>query len=410
MSHSISGCPVWTAVNNVPAQYEWLAKDENCEVAIIGAGVTGAMCAEKFAHEGVDTILLDTGTVGGSQTSISFGTLQYDGGTTMVELTKKYGCDEAAEIFSLYASAINNIEKMSGDLSCDVGFVRRNSIYYTNEEAFGSSMRREFLVRKHNNFDVKFLKENLNTEQFSFNMKAGIYSNGLAAEVDPYRFTHELVKKAVSEGVRVYENSRIESIMRENNSLVLYSNTHYKITAKKVIIASGMEASKFVGGFCRGRNVSFSVATKPVSEFSGWQGREILFSDDCKNLFVRTTQDNRIIISCVEKGLIDQNGKLGGIIAFPQYLCSKYSSLEETLKTMFPAIRNIKSEYRYAGSYMTVPDGLPIIGEHPDYPNFYFAMCTGSNGIVFAEIASRLLLTLYSGRGTLEILHFRPDR
>ena len=49
MTDLVHGNPLWTAINAVPVQYPWLEKDETCEVAVVGAGLTGAMIAYQFA-------------------------------------------------------------------------------------------------------------------------------------------------------------------------------------------------------------------------------------------------------------------------------------------------------------------------------------------------------------------------
>ena len=40
----------WTSVNEAPAQYPWLAQDITCEIAIIGGGMTAALCAMPEAE------------------------------------------------------------------------------------------------------------------------------------------------------------------------------------------------------------------------------------------------------------------------------------------------------------------------------------------------------------------------
>ena len=42
--------PIWTRINKPPAQYPWLSDDVECEVCVIGGGITGAIAAARLAE------------------------------------------------------------------------------------------------------------------------------------------------------------------------------------------------------------------------------------------------------------------------------------------------------------------------------------------------------------------------
>ena len=69
----------WTSVNEAPAQYPWLAQDITCEIAIIGGGMTAALCAMRFAQAGYDTVMLGAEPVGYGGTAVSSGMMSVDG-------------------------------------------------------------------------------------------------------------------------------------------------------------------------------------------------------------------------------------------------------------------------------------------------------------------------------------------
>ena len=65
--------PLWPSVDTIPAQYPWLSADETCEVAVLGGGVTAAMCALRFAEAGIDTVLVSASPVGFGGSACSSG-------------------------------------------------------------------------------------------------------------------------------------------------------------------------------------------------------------------------------------------------------------------------------------------------------------------------------------------------
>ena len=77
---------------------------------------------------------------------------------------------------------------------------------------------------------------------------------------------------------------------------------------------------------------------------------------------------------------------------------------------MFPGIRGIEVEYRFTGAMASTTDGLPIIGGMAQHEEWYFALCPGVGGMLWAEVASRLLTALYKGETCEELALFAPSR
>ena len=54
-----SGYPWWPVRNGLLRDYPPLLADGECEVAVIGAGITGALIAHAMVAAGLDTVVLD---------------------------------------------------------------------------------------------------------------------------------------------------------------------------------------------------------------------------------------------------------------------------------------------------------------------------------------------------------------
>lgn len=396
--------PFWTSIDSVPAQYPWLANDVTCEVAVIGAGVSGAMCAMRFAHEDINCVLLDGETVAGGQTAASAGILYYYPGASIRRLAKEKGMDESVRLFELCSSAINNVEKICAELGSAAAFRRRDLFAFSQEGRCAEDMKKEYLIRLHNGFPIELLDEKACEDKFAFPIKAGLYSHNQGGEVNPFMFTHALVEKAQGMGARVYENSPIEAIVQTPEGCSIYCRNGNKVRCKKVIIATGYESNDYGTVFPAVRSANFTVVTEPVQDFSGWYNRCILESHDDRGFVVRSTEDNRIIISGLNTICLDSGNRFSGLVDFPSMLEERrFRELENKLTELFPAIRGIRPEYCYKTDLVESRDGLPVIGVDRKNPNCYYALTGGINGIVGAEIASRLLLGLYSKNATQEL-------
>lgn len=88
----------------------------------------------------------------------------------------------------------------------------------------------------------------------------------------------------------------------------------------------------------------------------------------------------------------------------------KYELLLNKLKKLFPEVSNTEVEYKFSGYFGETKDGLPYIGECVDYPNCYFCLGYGSNGILYSNIGAKLLKELYRGNYCNELNLFRLDR
>ena len=63
----------------------------------------------------------------------------------------------------------------------------------------------------------------------------------------------------------------------------------------------------------------------------------------------------------------------------------KSKNLEKKLSKLFSNYE-FRTDFSWAGTFGTTQDGLPYIGEHPDFQNTYFVLGFGGNGITFSVV------------------------
>lgn len=394
MTQKVAGAPFWTETAAFTGQYPYLTENIDCDVAVVGGGITGALCAYYLQKAGVDTVLVDAGVLGYGSTSVSPSMMQYEVDYSLGELAEYIGIERAARVFRACARAIDQIEALTKELQADVGFSRRDCFFYTSEEKQARDLKDEYLLRRHNGFPVDLMSSSEAENKFSFRVEKGIYTAGMGGEIDPYRFTQELVKAAVEDGLRVYENTSVETVTSNDCGIQLETKMHNMIHAKKMVNATGLAAAKDAGHLASMRT-SFCVVTRPVSGFQGWYQRCLIRDDDEPYTYMHTTADNRLLIGGLDSSFLDAEGKLAGFIHMPSAVQRKYDLLEHRLLSMFTGIPNIQAEFRFAGIYGETCDGLPYIGENPKFPNIYYDICCGANGVVFAELAAEIISDLY---------------
>lgn len=394
MAQSVVGIPYWTATTKVPNQYPYLAEDIHCEIAVVGGGITGALCAYSLQQAGIDTVLVDSGLIGYGSTSVSSSIMMYDIDYNINCLKDLIGIEKAVRAYRACMRGLDEIEKITRDLGANVGFARRDSFYYTPDSCGAENIKQEYLIRRHHDFPVEFFDNVKAAEHFSFRVEAGIYAQGAAAEIDPYRFTQALVSEAAEIGLRVFENTAVETVTPDFGGISLETSTRHIIHAKKMVNATGLTAAKEVGHIAQPRT-TFCVVTSPVDDFTGWYNRCIIRDDSEPYIYLRTLPDNRILIGGLDSAYIDSSGTLAKFINVPSMVQRKYDQLEQKLISMMTDIDNIIAEYRFCGTTGDTGDGLPYIGTRPGFPNVYYDICCGSNGIVFAQLGADIIRDLY---------------
>ena len=66
-----SGHPFWPLEHGLIGAFPALLGDLSCDVAVIGAGITGALIARELAASGLDVVVLDRREAGWGSTSAS---------------------------------------------------------------------------------------------------------------------------------------------------------------------------------------------------------------------------------------------------------------------------------------------------------------------------------------------------
>src|SRR5215210_7988800 len=102
---------VWMATAEVPAQSE-LAENLECDVAIVGAGISGMTTAYLLAREGKRVIVLDDGPIGGGMTERTTAHLVTALDDRYYELERLHGERRARLAAESHRAAIDRIESI----------------------------------------------------------------------------------------------------------------------------------------------------------------------------------------------------------------------------------------------------------------------------------------------------------
>ncbi|HAU81325.1 MAG TPA: amino acid oxidase, partial [Stenotrophomonas sp.] len=94
-----SGYPFWAVRNGLMHAFPPLEKDLNCEVLVVGGGISGALIADELCAHGHGVALIEQRDIGWGSTAASTALLQYEIDTHLIDLAQRYGENAAVQAY-----------------------------------------------------------------------------------------------------------------------------------------------------------------------------------------------------------------------------------------------------------------------------------------------------------------------
>ncbi|MFT4031890.1 MAG: FAD-dependent oxidoreductase [Siphonobacter sp.] len=375
-----SDLPYWSTKNGIIRAYPSLQQDTETDIAIIGAGITGALVGYELMKSGFEVTLLDCRHVGMGSTSASTALLQYEIDTHLTKLQELYGPRVANRSYLLCLEAIDKIHDLCREVQAEHEFQYRKSLYYASYKKHVPTLRKEFEARKAIGIEVSWLTESDLAPELT--APAAILSEK-AAQVDPYQLAHALLAKMLEKGCKVHNQTKVIAIEHKKNGVILSTKAGFNVMARNVVIAGGYESQKWLSQPVEQLHASYAIISEPSNALKGLLKDTLIWETARPYLYMRTTSDGRILVGGRDDDFYAPEKR-------DKRVFKKGSLLEADFKKHFPDIP-IHIDFRWAGTFAETKDGLPYIGIHPERPHTYFALGFGGNGITFSSIAADLI-------------------
>lgn len=380
----------WPLKNGLIQDFPSLQCSTKADIIVMGCGISGALVADQLCKEGFDVIMLDKRHSGFGSTSASTALLQYEIDTPLRELIKKVGIDHAVRSYKLCLQSISDLEKLSLKFNKKSDFKRRPSFQFTSTKSDLSKHQEEYQLRKtHKISDTSWLHPKDIKEKFGFNKLGGIYSKD-GAQVDPFKLTHHLIKSHWKKNLRVFDNTEVVAIEHRKNGILIKTDTGYKVSARKLVIACGYESQKYVPKKIEIHKSTYAIVSEVMDQKKFWFKNALIWETANPYIYLRTTTDHRILIGGKDDDFYNPKKR-------DSSLPLKVKLLEKSFNKLYPTIP-FKTDYKWAGTFCGTKDGLPYIGSIPERPHTYFALGFGGNGITFSMIAAQIITDLISSR------------
>lgn len=396
-----SGAPFWLVKNGVRDVGQPLEANAVADVAIVGAGLTGAFVADALSAQGLDVIVVDRNEPATGSSGASTALVMYDLDIGLVELTRMAGEDDARRIYRMSRRAVDVLTQAAFSLG-GCGLALRDSACLASDESAGGALRAEADARRRMGLAAEFLDRSEAESRIGVPAPHGALLAGGGAQLDPLRLTNALLQRAERRGARLAMQTAVTGVEPLRRGIVLRTSRGASIRARHVVFAAGYELPpEMPRGLVR-LTSTYALATQRLDAPPPWLERTLLWETARPYLYVRSSGDGRLIAG-------GEDLPYKGAALRDRLLPSRIERLERSLARLLPELR-IQTAFAWAGTFAETNDCLPVIGRHPRHERAFVALGYGGNGMTFSAIAARLIADALLGRPNAAARLFAPGR
>lgn len=385
-----SSAPFWLLRNGMGDARASLREPLECDVAIMGAGISGALIADALVATGKRIVVLDARDVALGSTAATTALLQYEIDTHLTELASLLDVERATRAYRACAASIDMLEQRFPELLKLSNYQRRPSVYLASDEAAVATLRAELDARRRIGFDCEWL----NREELERSIgcrRPGAIRSALGGEIDPVRFTQAVMAAVQRHGVRVFARTRVKSLESRGAGLRLLTETGAWVDAAHVVVAAGFESMDFLPRHWADIDNTFALVTEPLADPRRAYSMPLIWESARPYLYLRSTPDGRLLVGGADVPFRNPEAR---DLLLPRQIRRLAADYQELFGEELPQVA-----HSWGGSFASTRDGLPLIGAVPGgHPNLLFALCFGGNGITYSVHAAAMIREHICGR------------
>lgn len=213
-------------------KFNKIDKNYECDICIIGGGITGLSCGYYLSKLGFKVLILDKDYIGHKTSGNTTGKITYQHNLIYDYLIRSYGEKFAKAYLTANKEAISNIKEIIDTENIDCDFEYQSNYVYTTCQSELTKIHAEIKA-------LNLLGENC---EFVTNCALPFKINGAIenknqAQFNSVKYMNGLAESILKNGSLIFINSTVSDFERVGDDYIVYANG-FKIKSSKVIIST----------------------------------------------------------------------------------------------------------------------------------------------------------------------------
>ncbi|MBX9575496.1 MAG: FAD-binding oxidoreductase [Caulobacteraceae bacterium] len=393
-----TGASLWAHGRGLGVPTRPLTRAISVDVAVVGAGISGAFMAHGLANDFSVAVLDRRPPLMGS-TIASTALLQWEIDLPLVELGRKIGSANARRAYARSRSAVDHLTDIVRQERIPCGLKPSRTLYLAGDEHGFRALEAEAEARGAMGLESVFIPAETLRTDYGIDRTGAILSDG-SARADPARLAAGLLRRAQKSGAHVFSPVEVMQAVSDPDGVTLVTDAGHAVRAKTVVFCCGYEFPEGVP--TPGAKVisTWALATKPRTPCPAWLREMLVWEASDPYLYFRMARDGRLVV-----GGEDEHSPTAHT-SIPK-LKTKADRIARKLKALLPMVE-FEIDHAWAGAFGESATGLPSIGPVPGVDHAFAVMGFGGNGITYSVIASEIVGAAIRGRADPDADLYRP--
>ena len=376
-----TGRSLWADSPGLGVKTQALTKAIAVDVAVVGAGISGAFMAHELARDHSVAVLDRRPPLMGS-TLASTAMLQWEIDLTLTALGGRIGADKARRAYLRSRAAVDDLKRIVVKEGIRCGLKAKQSLYLAGDEYGHRALEAEAEARAEIGLGSRYLGPAELRDAVGMDRPGALISDG-SASADPARLAAGLLRRAGENHTRGYSPVEVLEAISDPEGVTLLTDAGHAVRAKQVVFCCGYEFPRGVS--TPGATVisSWAMASKPRQRCPAWLRDMLVWEGSDPYLYFRMGGDGRLIVGGEDEASPTAH-------ADKAKLKRKCETIAQKLRRLLPEIE-FEVDYAWAGAFGESPTGLPQIGPVEGMDHVHAVMGFGGNGITYSVIASQII-------------------
>lgn len=373
--------PLWVDTRETPV-FPSLTENEQADVVVVGAGITGLTAARLLVEAGRRVVVLEQERVGSGTTGGTTAHVTQVPDRRFKEIDSKFGHDGVRQLVASSRAALERIAAWVEADGIDCDFQRVSAFLYTESADEIEELEKEARAAREAGMDAELVRD----VPLPFQTAAAVRYAG-QARFHPAAYLSGLARRVTEGGGRIYEKTRVVEVDGgdEGKPCRVVTEKGSVVTAEAVLFATHTPAGFTLLHAELEAYRSYVMAVRLRGGQTPPDGLFFDTADPYNYTRLQPTDQGDLLIVGGKDHVTGREEDTDGC----------YRALESYIRERWE-VESI--EYRWSAQFYEPPDGLPLIGQSLSSDRVYVATGYSGTGMVFGTLGGMLLADLVLGR------------